>query len=148
MARKWSGRTSGSNIPHVHVYVCEQCMTWKKGAGRPKQCIACGHLNFIHFPSIAEAKRYGQLNLELTHKLITDLKLQERFPLHAAKTSEAGITCNLTKIGEYRADFSYTRDGVRVVEDVKGNADTPLSAWKRKHAEAEYGITITIVKPT
>ncbi|MDD9905378.1 MAG: DUF1064 domain-containing protein [Rhodospirillaceae bacterium] len=144
MGKRW-GRTSGANIPNVRVYVCESCQTWN-GAKKPAQCKACGHMNFIHFPSKAEARRYGELMLEQSRGLISDLKLQSRFPLHAAWQPPDGYQMQLHKIGEYRADFEYTRDGQRVIEDVKGAMDTPLSAWKRKHAEAEHGVTIQVVR--
>lgn len=94
--------------------------------------------------------RYGELMLEQVHKLISDLQLQPRFPLHAVRPFPGGslspVYDDPVKIGEYRADFQYKRGDITFVEDVKGGADTTLSAWKRKHAEAEHGIKIQVVR--
>ena len=138
--RKFSGRTSGANIPNTHVYICENCQGWNNGK-KPSQCDQCGLMTFIHFPSKAEAKRYGELMLEQRAGLIGGLTLQPRFPLYIV-----GEGRPRTKIGTYVADFRYANAFGFVIEDVKGGADTPLSAWKRKHAEAQYGIKIEIVK--
>ena len=146
--RKFSGRTSGANIPHVHVYICRSCQGWNNGK-KPAQCDQCGSLQFIHFPSKAEAKRYGELMLEQRAGLISDLETQPRFPLNAVRfsTNQQEPKHWVIKIGSYVADFKYHRHGEGIIiEDVKGGADTPLSAWKRKHAEAQYGIKIEIVK--
>lgn len=51
------------------------------------------------------------------------------------------LNVNGRKLGKYVADFTYTRDGKEVVEDVKGVL-TPLYRWKKKHLKAEYGISI------
>jgi hypothetical protein len=52
-------------------------------------------------------------------------------------------------IGHYRGDFAYLKKSgdacVRIIEDVKG-VDTPLSKWKRKHVQAQYGVTVQVVK--
>ena len=146
--RPWSGKTSGANIPNIRVYICEACHGWFNGK-KPKQCIACGSLTFIHFPSKVEATRYFELRLEQRAGLISDLELQPRFQLDAVRfnTNQQEPKHWIFKIGNYVADFKYHRhgDGI-IIEDVKGGADTPLSAWKRRHAEAEYGITIEIAR--
>lgn len=152
MAKRWRGFTSGANIPNARVYICAGCQVWHNEP-KPGHCISCGRMDFIHFPSKAEAKRYGELMLEKRAGLISDLKLQPQFVLHAGqikKTFGPGsmIATNVipVKIGAYRGDFGYKRGEVNIIEDVKGGADTPLSAWKRKHAEAEHGIKINIVR--
>ncbi len=147
--RTWSGRTSGANIPNIHVYICESCKCWNNGK-KPAQCDQCGSLAFTHFSSKAETKRYGELMLEQRAGLISELTLQPRFqlkvyyPFSPLPRTFGGD--RMIKIGTYVADFQYTRSGATIIEDVKGGADTPLSAWKRKHAEAQYGIKIQIVK--
>lgn len=148
--RKWSGRTSGANIPNVSVYLCAKCQSWHDGK-KPTQCRACGWMEFQFFHSKAEAKRYGELMLEQSYKFITALECQPRFNLHGVRFKRDGNKIGLehdsiTKIGAYVGDFSYIRDGQRIIEDVKGGADTDLSVWKRKHAEAEHGVKITIVR--
>ena len=61
-------------------------------------------------------------------------------------TAWAGALRELPVIGHYVADFAYVdeRTGQRVIEDVKG-VKTAMYRWKKKHTEAQYGITITEV---
>lgn len=90
----------------------------------------------IWFDSGAEADRYATLKLLERGGEIRDLALQPAFDLHAPG---GGL------VGQYRADFAYTRtaDGARVVEDVKSKPTiTALFRWKKKHMLAEHGITI------
>lgn len=91
------------------------------------------------FESKREAERYQKLALAERLGRITDLQCQVPFDLHAP---------NGEKIGRYIADFTYTwvapgtaTHGQRFVEDAKG-VRTQLYIWKKKHAEAEHGITI------
>lgn len=87
----------------------------------------------ITFASSKEAKRYAVLRRLEDLKLISDLTLQPRFPLH----SRAG-----NQITTMVADFSY-RDLVTnklIVEDVKGYqgaADPVTRLWRLKKALAE-----------
>lgn len=104
----------------------------------------------IRFASKREAKRYQELRLLERAGEIWDLELQPRFPLYVPSTSgylsraaKAMAEGGTFRIGEYRADFKY-RDRATipyVVEDSKGFR-TPLYRWKKKHVEAQYGITI------
>lgn len=104
----------------------------------------------ISFASKKEAARYVELKLLEKAGKIEQLELQPRFPLYAQSTSgylvraaRTAVDPKLLKIGEYRADFKY-RDGRTVpyvVEDVKGFR-TDLYKWKKKHVEAQYGITV------
>lgn len=99
----------------------------------------------IRFASQKEARRYGELKLLQRAGEIHGLELQPAYWLMAE-----GET--LKPIGTYRADFKYCQcrrgkkcDETRVVvEDVKG-FKTPLYRWKKKHVEAQYGITISEV---
>jgi hypothetical protein len=92
------------------------------------------------FASKAEARRYAELKLLEKAGEIRNLQLQPRFYLWVP----GGDMDNA--LGEYRADFSYTdARNVFTVEDVKGFM-TPLARWKIKHCEAQYGITVQIVK--
>ena len=47
-------------------------------------------------------------------------------------------------IFRYYADFTYERDGVKIIEDVKGMV-TPIFLLKKKLIEAMHGIKITCV---
>ena len=66
---------------------------------------------------------------------IADLETQPAFPL----------IVNGQKIGRYTADFRYrvVKSGEVVIEDKKG-VDTQSSRLRRRMAEAQYGITITL----
>lgn len=90
----------------------------------------------IRFASKAEAKRYGELKLLERAGKISCLELQPKFPL----------CVNGKEIGVYIADFAYLdlEKAKDVTEDVKG-IRTPIFNWKKKHYEAQYGITITLV---
>ena len=89
----------------------------------------------IKFHSKGEAMRWMALKMLERAGKITRLARQHALHLRAA--GHDGI------LGKYVADFSYRTDRGTVYEDFKG-FDTPLSIWKRKHAEAEYGIKILI----
>ena len=90
----------------------------------------------IKFRSKAEAKRYGELLLLAKAGQIRALVLQPKYPLHVKEW----------KIGAYVADFAYIdQAGRQVVEDVKG-FKTTIYKWKKRHVEAEHGITITEIR--
>lgn len=94
----------------------------------------------IRFASKLEAKRYAELLLLMQAGHVRELELQPAFDLQVCGRS----------LGEYHADFEYGQlrgdRWHRVIEDVKG-FDVPLQRWKRKHAEAQYGITVTLYPP-
>lgn len=85
--------------------------------------------------STAEARRLAELKLEERAGGISDLRTQVKFPLR----------CNGHDLEAYVADFTYTRGGVLVVEDVKGFR-TPLYKLKRKLMRAVHGIEIREVR--
>ena len=118
----------------VHCWMCLKCgVIYIK---KQKQCTVCFEKEFQYFPSKAEYNRYNQLTFQLSCKLISDLELQPSFP----------IVLNGKKVFTYKADFAYTRDGQRVIEDVKGSPDhlTDVFELKRKVVEAVYNIQLTI----
>ena len=98
----------------------------------------------IRFASKKEARRYQELKLLEKAGEVHRLECQPVYVLHAYGTGQ--------KIGEYRGDFQYCECDQRngrcwseelVVEDVKsGPTKTALYRWKKKHVEAQYGITI------
>jgi hypothetical protein len=91
-------------------------------------------VNGLRFASKAEAKRYAELLILENAGKITHLGVQPKFLL---RVSAGGFP-----LGNYVADFEYVADdGQHIVEDVKG-FKTPLYKWKKKHAEAQYGIKI------
>ena len=100
-------------------------------------------LDNFSFDSKREARRYQQLKSREHAGQIADLELQPRYLL--TTVSSDGHTA---VIGEYVADFRYLdlMLATRVVEDVKSPATrTALFCWKKKHVEAEYGLTIVEV---
>lgn len=81
----------------------------------------------IEFDSAKEAKRYTKLrDMEMAGR-IQDLRLQVPFEILPS------FECDGVKYRgiKYIADFVYYRNGVRVVEDVKG-AKTPEYRMKKK----------------
>ena len=100
----------------------------------------------IRFASQKEARRYGELRLLEKAGEIHVLQLQPAFNLWTA----GGQAWTQKPVGQYRADFAYcTCAGGAgncgwscvTVEDVKG-FKTPIYRWKKKHVEAQYGITV------
>ena len=83
--------------------------------------------NGIKFHSIGECRRYQELDLMVKGKVITDLKLQPKYP----------ITINDEKICNVIMDFEYIQNGIWILEDFKG-FDTPVSKLKRKLLKAVY----------
>lgn len=94
----------------------------------------------IRFASKAEAARYAELRMLEKAGAVTALTLQPSFDLRAAQNTGG----RLVLVGRYVADFSYcdNRTGLYVVEDVKG-VRTALYSWKKRHFEAQYGLSIT-----
>lgn len=93
----------------------------------------------ISFASKAEAKRYAELKLLEKACEIQGLELQPAFELVTIDSMS-----RRQRVGAYVADFRYYVGFQEIVEDVKG-VKTPLYNWKKKHFQAQYGITITEV---
>jgi hypothetical protein len=93
----------------------------------------------IVFDSEKEARRYGDLMLQLKAGEIGLLELQKEFVLKV----------DGKKICKYKADFVYVimATGESVVEDVKSDATRKLPAYrlKKKLMRAIYGIEISEV---
>ena len=125
------------------VYVCDRCGLWH--GEKPKlTChgVSCDHTVFVHFSSAAEARRYSELRLQVGVGVIRDLELQPSYPLMVIQPDGKP-----KRIGVYKADFRYfdTRTDASVIEDVKGRVDTFMSKWKRRHAEAQYGVIVNVI---
>ncbi len=96
----------------------------------------------IKFDSKKEAERYEQLVALQTAGAIEGLKLQETFVLYRAYTTPEG---ERVRAISYVADFSYTRDGKRVVEDVKGyrgGSAYRMFVTKKKLMREVHGIEV------
>lgn len=83
----------------------------------------------ITFDSKKEARRFDELMLLQETGKITDLKLQPEFTLAEGFRELDGTWHRALK---YRADFSYKRDGVLVVEDVKSVATQKNKTYQAK----------------
>lgn len=84
------------------------------------------------FDSQKEERRWMVLRMLVRAGTIRDLERQRKYPLAVRDNC----------IGYYVADFTYRNLAKQVViEDCKGFR-TPLYRWKKKHVEAQYGITI------
>lgn len=115
-------------------------------SGRSKYGAVPTLVDGVKFASKAEARRYVELKLLEKAGVISGLTLQPRFALVVQAADGTPRT-----IGSYVADFAYSAGsrsgatGQAGVEDVKGHA-TPLYKWKKKHVEAQYGITIREIR--
>lgn len=97
-----------------------------------------GEVDGIKFASQAEIRRYGDLRTERDAGLINNLTCHPKWQL----------VVNGVRVCSYTADFSYWRDDVFVVEDVKSAATRKKDAYriKKKLFEALYApLTITEV---
>ena len=72
------------------------------------------------FDSKKEYRRYQELEVMQLSGEISDLKLQVKFDLIPSQKLSTGKT---ERGIQYVADFCYTEDGKRIVEDVKGYRD-------------------------
>lgn len=94
----------------------------------------------ITFDSAKEARRYNELLLMLKAGTITDLRLQVNFTLQEGFTTPDGTRI---KPIVYKADFTYYRKGVLVVEDVKSRpTKTKTYLMKKKMLRDKFGIEI------
>ena len=83
-------------------------------------------LDGMRFDSRLEAHRWAMLSTMERMGEISDLRRQVRFPLNVGPFH----------LGDYVADFVYTLNGAKVIEDAKGVL-TPLCRWKMKHMESQ-----------
>jgi hypothetical protein len=103
---------------------------------RPKYGARITEYNGVKYHSNREAQYAAELDLLIRAGKVQYWVRQMDFVLHVE-----GIA-----IGKHVVDFRIADEHgqVRYVE-IKG-VDTALGRWKRKHAEAEYGIEIEVVK--
>lgn len=85
----------------------------------------------ITFHSKKEADRYLVLNYHQKIGLISGLELQKKYALNV----------NGTLICSYIADFVYMKDGIQIVNDVKG-FKTRIYSLKKKLMKAVHNIEI------
>lgn len=135
------------------TWVCSACEGHFQTGEEDGRCSLCGHL-LIRFASRAEAERWCELRMGERLGVIRNLLRQVSYPLHAG-----GVPLKIRsdryangRLVVYRADFDYElRNGAdnweHITEDMKGQ-DTPLSAHKRAHVEAEYGIRVLVTRAT
>jgi len=104
----------------------------------------------ITFDSLREAARYGELKLLQGAGLIRDLEVHPVYALQVLELTEATAPpWVIHTVGTYAPDFRYHVEvtGQVIIEDVKSPPTrTDLYVWKKKHVEAQYGITITEIE--
>ncbi len=93
--------------------------------------------NGIVFDSVYEKDVWIKLEMMQTSGLISDLKRQVKFPLHAWDEEHRASV----RVSTYEADFVYEQNGEMVVADAKGVL-TALYRLKRAWLKAQYGIII------
>ncbi len=84
----------------------------------------------VKFDSQKEYKRYIELTAQMQRGEIQDLKCQVKFEL-APKVKIAGEKRAKPAL-RYFADFTYLRDGVQIVEDVKSAVTRKLASFRNK----------------
>lgn len=91
----------------------------------------------ITFDSRAEAARYVELRNMQAAGTISDLELQVRFPLMSTGGALMITSPGYPKgrVVRYVADFVYTENGQRIIEDVKG-VQTPVYKLKKAIMES------------
>ena len=90
-------------------------------------------INGIEFDSKKEANRYIELKILQKAGIIKDLELQKKYELIPKQKNERACY--------YIADFVYTENGNKIVEDTKGKK-TKDYIIKRKLMLYRYGIKI------
>lgn len=121
-------------------WVCAGCY---QAHPRKVAACTCGVRLFHQLDSRRELIRLGEL---LWLRKVAQIRCLEVHPRYALDVRDS--TGLFVTIGHYEADFSYFEDGARVVEDCKPGdqkAWDPLFVWKRKHLEAQHGLSLRIV---
>ena len=88
----------------------------------------------ITFDSQAEARRYQELRLLERAHHVSDLDCQPVLELQPKFKRDGKWIAAIT----YRADFAYTENGRRVIEDVKGGKATRTALFNVKWKMAQY----------
>ena len=97
----------------------------------------------VKFDSLAEARRWGHLCMQLRAGEITELRRQVAFELvPGVKFADAKRTKPAIR---YVADFVYVEKGEEVIEDVKGVLTTEFKL-KRHLMKALLGLEVRLVK--
>ena len=94
-------------------------------------------LGGIVFASKKEMKRYAELRLLERAGEVQDLELQPEFR----------VSINDQHYCTYTADFAYTENGQRVIEELKstGTAKDASYRLRKKAAELFYGIKVKVI---
>lgn len=100
------------------------------------------YVDGIEFDSLKEAERYQELKILQRAGLIQDLEMQVPFELIPAQRENNKV---IERKIEYIADFVYTQNGEKIVEDVKGYRGSvayQLYTIKRKLMLFIHGIKV------
>jgi hypothetical protein len=105
-----------------------------QGTGRSKFGNRKTKVDGQTFDSAKEAARFFALSMLERAGEIHSLICQPKFE----------FVVNGVRIGSFRPDFSYVRDGKRIIEDVKGGAATKTEAYglRKKLLLALHGLEV------
>lgn len=133
------------------VMVCSSCDAWQEPERNVVRCRLC-RWSLLRLDSKAEATEWGELRRNEKLGFIRGLARQQRFGLHAPNGQPIKLRSGRYPNGRavvYVADFTFEEkvgDSWQArIRDTKGR-DTPLSAHKRAHVEAEYGIPVQVTR--
>jgi len=146
------------------AWVCRACLRWHNPPrdpitgkrSKPTECMGadanppCHSRLFLHFDSQVEGRHFMQLiQLERAGR-VRGMVHHPRFELVTVNPDRM-----LQVVGLYVADVAYEwlpdnqQEWVYRVDDVKPRSDQaldPLFVWKRRHFEAQTGLTITLIQ--
>lgn len=129
----------------IKVYSCDQCEAQYRAdqqpqGAKPAQCLACGCMAFITFPSITEAKQWAKLRLQERVGLISDLRRQ--VPLKLFAWTPAGQPY---EVAAAVLDFSFIENGELVMADAKPKSGVDDLANLKFKIAAANGTPIRIL---
>ena len=153
----WKGRSTSKDTTWATkakaVYICNACGLWHevrydpvaKKDLPPAACMRCGRLDFTHFHSKTEAKRWETLRLMVRAGEISELETQYRIDLLTVDLR----TGKPVKWGTAVMDFRYlNKKGERVVEEVKPSAGLTYESQLKIRCVEAMGIPVTFFTPT
>lgn len=135
------------------TYICKGCGLWHEVrfdpvAGKdlpPPACLQCGRMDFVHFHSKTEARRWETLRRDEADGYISELETQYRIDLLTVDLR----TGKPVKWGVMVIDFRYINGaGARVYEEVKPRDGLTYESQLKIRCVEAMGIPVTIFTPS
>lgn len=152
----WKGMASSKDttwaVKAKAVFICNACGLWHevrydpvaKRDLPPPACAKCGRMDFTHFHSKTEAKRWETLRLMERDGDISELETQVRIPLLTVHHR----TGKPVEWGTFVADFRYlNRRGERILEEVKPRVGMTYESQLKIRCIEAMGIPVTLFTP-